>query len=72
MPKASEIKDKFHTFEGELFQLFASNMRENCNGHGLKILNKSSNGEIAFDLAELVLNHCDINYYMSSFRKRSS
>ncbi len=33
-----EIKDKFHTFEGELFQLFASNMRENCNGHGLKIL----------------------------------
>ena len=25
-------------------------MRENCNSHGLKILNKSSSGEIAFDL----------------------
>lgn len=70
MPKAFEIQDKFHTFENDYFLIFASNMRENCSG--LKILNKTCTGSFAHDLAELVLNHCDLNFYISSYRKRPS
>ena len=70
MPKATEIQDKFHTFESDFFIRFASEMKENCNG--LKILNKTTTGDIAHDLTELVLNNCDLNFYMSSFQKRSS
>ena len=72
MPKATEIKDKFHTFESDFFIRFASEMKENCDRHGMKILNKTTTGDIAHDLTELVLNNCDLNFYMSSFQKRSS
>ena len=74
MPKSIDIIDEFHFREGELFTRIANEIQENCEIHNLNILNKNinSSSDFAFELAELVLNNCDINFYISSYRKRAS
>ena len=74
MPKSIDIIDEFHYREGEFFTRFANEIKENSERCRLNILNKNinSNTDFAFELAELVLHNCDINFYISSYRKRAS
>ena len=72
MPKSIDIINEFHIRESDFFLIFSSNLKENCESHGLNILNKKSNShcDFAHELADLVLNNCDINYYISSYKKK--
>ena len=74
MPKSTDIIDEFHYREGEFFIKFSNEIKENSDRHCLNILNKNinSNTDFAFELAEMVLHNCDINFYISSYRKRAS